>query len=90
MELFGAVGNLFISLFEILFKNPAFLQEYYIPIEELESGGSEGKILLPIQLLHQDPSFFCHLSFVSNIHPVYLISFLCIQYPLYLISFLCI
>jgi hypothetical protein len=44
VELFGAVGNLYISLFEVLFKNPLFLQDYYLPIEELDSGGAEGSM----------------------------------------------
>ena len=40
-ELLGAVGNLHISLFEILFKNPFTLQEHHL-LEELEAGGQEG------------------------------------------------
>ena len=43
MDLFGAVGNLFISLFEILFKNIVFPQQHYIPIQELESDGEMRK-----------------------------------------------
>ena len=41
-ELFGAVGNLHISLFEILYKNHFFNKDYHL-LEELEAEGHEGK-----------------------------------------------
>ena len=44
-ELFGAVGNLHISLFEILFKNPFTLLNQHI-LEELEGDGPEGTIII--------------------------------------------
>ena len=40
--MFGAVGNLHIALFEILFKNPFYLQEYNLMVDDWEAGGTEG------------------------------------------------
>jgi len=58
-ELFGAVGNLHIALFEILFKNPFYL--HHLMVDDWESGGSEGNMLKVMRML-----WWKHFSMVSQ------------------------